>query len=247
MISKNKLKFLKSLQIKKNRKEQGLFLVEGEKSVAELLQSDYVIDSLFISASFSKVYSQSIEERKLAFEICTETELSQAGSFATNDSAIAVASIKDNASLMLSKNEFGIMLDNIKDPGNLGTIIRIADWYGISKIICSDDTAEMYNPKVIASSMGSFTRVRLYYCNLRAYLSNLKDIPVFGAMLEGENIHHCKFASPAFIMMGNESKGISEEYKGLLTKEISIMRYGKAESLNAAIATAVICDRLRNS
>jgi TrmH family RNA methyltransferase len=220
--------------------------VEGEKSVAELLQSDYVIDSLFVSASFLKAYSQSIEERNSAFEICTEDELSQAGSFITNDSAIAVVRIKENASLLLDKDEFGIMLDNIKDPGNLGTIIRIADWYGITKIICSDDTAEMYNPKVIAASMGSFTRVQLYYCNLQRYLHDLKNIPVFGATLEGDNIHQCDFTAPAFVMMGNESKGISEEYKGLLRKEISIPRYGKAESLNAAIATAVICDRLRN-
>jgi RNA methyltransferase, TrmH family len=247
MISKNKLKFLKSLQIKKNRKEAGLFLVEGEKSVAELLNSDYEVDSLFITEAFLKAYSASIEKRKLPYIITDESELGKAGSYATNDAAIAIAKVKENVPLFLQKDEFGIMLDNIKDPGNLGTIIRIADWYGITKIICSEETAEIYNPKVIASSMGSFTRTQLYYCELSEYINETKDIPVFGATLEGENIHTCNFKAPAFIMMGNESNGIRQEYKKVLKREISIPRFGHAESLNAAIATAVICDRLRNS
>jgi RNA methyltransferase, TrmH family len=246
MISKNKLKFLKSLQIKKNRKEAGLFVVEGEKSVAELLNSDYIIDSLFITEDFLNAHSGSIEKRKLSYLITTETELGKAGSFATNDAAIAIAKVKENTPLHLQKDEFGIMLDNIKDPGNLGTIIRIADWYGIAKIICSEETAELYNPKVIASSMGSFSRINLYYCDLEKYIRKTGDIPVYGATLAGENIHQCGFKAPAFIMMGNESNGIRQEYKKILSKEISIKRFGNAESLNAAIATAVICDRLRN-
>jgi len=246
MISKNKLKFLKSLQIKKNRKEEGLFLVEGEKSVAELLHSDFQIHAIYISESFFQTNSELIKKGHFEYELCTDDELSKAGTFATNNAAIAIAGIKANTQLMLDKNEFGIMLDQIKDPGNLGTIIRIADWYGISKVVCSDDTAEMYNPKVIASSMGSFTRVQLYYCNLKKYLGSLKEVPVYGATLSGENIHHCKFQTPSFVMMGNESNGISEELKRMLSKEISIQGFGKAESLNAAIATAVICDRLRN-
>ena len=247
MISKNKLKFLKSLQIKKNRKETGLFLVEGEKSVLELFNSDYVIDSVFITENFLRSYSGIIEKKKLSYDIGKEDELSKAGSFSTNNAAIAVARIKENTSLYLQKDEFGIMLDNIKDPGNLGTIIRIADWYGISKIICSEETAEIYNPKVIASSMGSFTRIHTYYCDLNKYINELKGIPVYGATLAGEDIHQCRFKTPAFVMMGNESNGIRQEYKALLTKEISISRFGQAESLNAAIATAVICDRVRNS
>ncbi|HXA01693.1 MAG TPA: RNA methyltransferase [Cytophagaceae bacterium] len=246
MISKNKLKFLKSLQIKKNRKEAGLFVVEGEKSVAELLQSDYTIDSLFITEAFLKAYSKPIEKRNLPYIITTEDELGKAGSFATNDAAIAIAGVKENIPLHLQKNEFGIILDNIKDPGNLGTIIRIADWYGITKIICSEETAEVYNPKVIASSMGSFTRIQVYYCDLGKYIHELKDVPVYGATLTGENIHLCSFKAPAFIMVGNESNGIRPEYKKILHSEISISRFGHAESLNAATATAVICDRLRN-
>jgi TrmH family RNA methyltransferase len=246
MISKNKLKFLKSLQIKKNRKEQGLFLVEGEKSVLELLNSDYVIDSILITENFLRSYSGIIEKRKLPYDIVTEDELGKAGSFSTNNAAIAVASVKENTPQFLQKDEFGIMLDNIKDPGNLGSIIRIADWYGITKIICSEETAELYNPKVIASSMGSFTRVRIYYCDLSMYIQELKDIPVYGATLAGEDIHRGSFETPAFVMMGNESNGIRQEFKALLKKEISISRFGQAESLNAAIATAIICDRFRN-
>jgi RNA methyltransferase, TrmH family len=247
MISKNKLKFLKSLQIKKIRKEAGLFVVEGEKSVAELLHSDYVIDSLFITETFFKTYSELLGEKKIAYILSTEDELGKAGSFATNNAAVAVAGVKENIPLYLQKNEFGLILDNIKDPGNLGTIIRIADWYGIYKIICSEESAELYNPKVIASSMGSFTRIQLYYCDLHKYMNEIKEIPVYGATITGENIHQCNFKSPAFIIMGNESVGIRPEFKKNLNKEISIPRFGHAESLNVAIATAVICDRLRNS
>jgi TrmH family RNA methyltransferase len=136
------------------------------------------------------------------------------------------------------------VLDDIRDPGNLGTIMRVADWYGINKIVASEETADVYNSKVIQSSMGSFTRVNIFYTDLGRYLSE-STTPVFGAFLDGENVHEINFGKGGLIIIGNEAKGISEAVEKFVTKRITIPRFGQAESLNAAIATAVICDNVR--
>jgi TrmH family RNA methyltransferase len=246
MISKNKLKFIKSLQIKKFRRIHSQFIVEGAKGVVELLNSDYHTDHLFVTQKFADYYSDLLKKKNYPVEIVGEEELSKAGTFANNDAAMAIVNMKDNAFQELKGEEFVLVLDEVKDPGNLGTIIRIADWYGISKIICSEDCADMYNPKVISASMGSFTRVAVYYCDLIPYLKEKKNIPVYGATLEGKNIHHEKFQGKGYIVLGNESEGIRDEVKPYLSAELSIPKFGHAESLNVAIAAAVICDRMRN-
>jgi TrmH family RNA methyltransferase len=136
------------------------------------------------------------------------------------------------------------MLDDVRDPGNLGTIIRTADWYGVTTIIASEETADTYNAKVIQSSMGSFTRVHMYYTNLENYLRQT-TLPVLGAFLDGENVHSCAFGEGGILVIGNEANGISPAVENFVTQRITIPRIGGAESLNAAIATAVILDNIR--
>jgi len=241
MITKKWSQLIKSLQIKKYRQIHQSFLVEGAKSVQELLISNFKTDIIFATERF---YENNLKKINCEYQIVSENDLEKAGSLESNNSCIAIAKIKSNEFLKIENNEFALILDEIKDPGNLGTIIRIADWYGINKIICSEDTVDFYNPKVISASMGSFTRVKVYYCDLEEFLNKNQEI-IYGALLEGENIHKINFSSSGYILMGNESKGISENLKKYITKSINIPKFGNAESLNVAVATAVICDNLR--
>jgi TrmH family RNA methyltransferase len=245
MISKNLLKYIHSLQLKKFRKTHNAFLVEGAKSVTELLESDFQVQTVLTTADFVQKNNFLFKNPSFECYIITEDELAKAGTFQTNDAALAVAAIKPNDPVYVQGNEYVLMLDDVRDPGNLGTIIRIADWYGIKKIICSEQTADWYNPKTIAASMGSFTRVKGYYCKLDEYLKQAESIPVYGAFLDGENIHHVRFPEKGIVVMGNESNGISAELGRKISHKVSIPAFGKAESLNVAIATAVICDNIR--
>ena len=184
MLSKAKIKFIKSLQIKKYRKQEQSFIVEGAKSVRELLKSDFEVVSLVATAGFLSTLKTG---KNLEVIEVTEKELEGLGEFQTNDAALAVAKVKSNELLTVSKGEFALVLDDIRDPGNLGTIIRTADWFGVRKIIASTETADFYNPKVITATMGSFTRVKIFYTNLVDYLQHT-DLPIFGTYLAGENI-----------------------------------------------------------
>jgi len=244
MLSKNTVKFIKSLQQKKFRKQENSFFVEGAKNVTELLNSEYEITHLLFTESFKNEHWSIIKRCGADKYEVTPKQLESVGSFQTNDSAIAVAKIKGNHSFELRNDELAIALDDVRDPGNLGTIIRIADWYGIRKLILSEQCADIYNPKVLNSSMGSFTRVICYYTNLENYLKTL-DFPVYGAILEGENIYKSPLSPNGIILMGNESKGISEALSPYITHKITIPQFGEAESLNVAVATAVICDNFR--
>lgn len=241
MLSKADIKYIKSLQIKKYRKQEQRFLVEGAKSVQELLESDFKVEKVIGSPSF--VESARIPAGVQVTEV-SGSVLETLGEFQSNNGAIAVAKMKDNASIALKDDEFALVLDDIRDPGNLGTIIRTADWYGINSIIASPETADFYNSKVISSTMGSFTRVDVFYTELTSYLERCNR-PIFGAFLDGENVHDLKFPRAGFIVIGNESRGISPEVEAHVNRRITIPRFGAAESLNAAIATAVICDNLR--
>nr|WP_317047771.1 RNA methyltransferase [Pleomorphovibrio marinus] len=168
-------------------------------------------------------------------------ELSQIGTFQTNDAALAVATIPKAEDFEIGKGDLVLALDDVRDPGNLGTIIRIADWYGIEKLILSPETADFYNPKVLNASMGSFCRVRFMYKALDTVLGEIK-IPVFGAFVDGDNLHKHDLGREGVILVGNESRGISADLAPYIHHKISIPQFGAAESLNVAIATAVICD-----
>ncbi len=246
MFTKNQAKLIKSLDEKKNRVELGLFLVEGEKSVSELLDSDFEIELLLTTTEFFDKYGEKIREKSKSYEIVNQFDLEKVGTFATNNAALAVVKQKENKNFEIKKDEVVIALDEIKDPGNLGTIIRIADWYGIKNIVASKNTVDFYNPKVITATKGSFTRVNMFYTDLKDFLSYTK-LPIFGAFLNGENIHETKFPASGILVMGNESNGVSEEIEKLITKKITIPAFGKAESLNVAIATAIILDNWKRN
>lgn len=243
MITKNQIKYINSLQQKKFRLEHQSFVVEGAKSIVELLKSDFELELLFITKSFFESNSALFEHHSIQPEIVEVHELEKVGSFSSNNAALAVAKTKENLELLVNDEEFALILDDIRDPGNLGTIIRIADWYGITKIICSTSTVDVYNPKVINSTMGSFTRISLYYTDLATFIKN-QDKTIYGTLLDGENIHQTKFTDSGYILIGNEANGISAEIAGLISHKITIPKFGGAESLNAGIATAVVLDNV---
>ena len=144
------------------------------------------------------------------------------------------------------KNKFSLVLDGIQDPGNMGTIIRTADWFGITDIICSEDTVDVYNPKVVQATMGSMARVNVHYTDLMPVLSTA-DVPIYGALLNGDNIYDTTFGTEGLIVMGNEGNGLRPEVIKLVTKAITIPRFGGAESLNVAIATAIFCSEINRN
>ncbi len=245
MISKAKAKFIKSLQLKKYRKEEQCFVVEGAKGVAELMSSDLEVLWLAGTEAFLRQHHPLVSRQKAEVVAAGEKELTELGTFATNNAALAIVRMRPHVAPNL-KSEFVLVLDDIRDPGNLGTIIRTADWYGIKHIIASEETADCYNPKVISATMGSFCRVHVYYTALTDYLYGT-DRPLYGASLTGETIYDVNFGKEGFIVIGNEAQGISAAVHSMIQKHITIPRIGAAESLNASIATAIILDNVFRS
>jgi len=243
MISKSKSKFIKSLQVKKYRKQEQCFVVEGMKSILEVFNSDYEILLLAATEDFLQQHGERIPR---GVEVITPSlvELKSLGEYQSNDAGLAVVRMKPNQAIKVKNDEFALMLDDIRDPGNLGTIIRTADWYGIHKIIVSTESVDVYGGKVISASMGSFTRMQIYYTDLVAYLKQ-SDLPVYGTFLDGKNVHAIDFGKRGIIVIGNEANGISAEVEMFVTERITIPKFGQAESLNAAIATSVVLDNLR--
>jgi TrmH family RNA methyltransferase len=241
MISKKWQKLVKSLQYKKYRKEEALFFVEGAKSVRELLVSSYEVIILFATRNF--LANNKIPKHILVQE-ASENELADIGTLQTNQDALAVVKQKENKPLLHQNEELVLVLDDVQDPGNLGTIIRICDWYGIKKVVCSNQTVDLYNPKVINSTKGSFLRVECFYTDLAEYLSRAfeQKIPIYGTLLEGDSIHTIPLKRNGLVVMGNEANGISDELKSYITQRITIPKFGGAESLNVGIATAVVID-----
>ena len=242
MLSKAVIKYINSLQIKKYRNLHQAFVVEGAKSVRELLTSDFEIEKLFLTEDFCQKFPE-LPLKGLPVELVTEKALVQAGTYESNNASLAIARMKKLPPLNLSKTDLVIALDDIRDPGNLGTIIRIADWYGINRIICSETCADFYNPKVIAATMGSFNRVSAYYLDLPAFLAQqAANLPIYGADMYGANIHHMQLKPEGILIMGNEANGLRTETEKHVTNLIKIPAFGKAESLNVATATAIIID-----
>jgi RNA methyltransferase, TrmH family len=246
MISKNNAKYLKSLQIKKYRNIEHRFLVEGWKNVEELLISDFEVEKIFGTKAFLEKNIALIKSKNIECIEATDAELIAVGSYQSNDGSIALVKMKDwffQPSELQGK--WTLALDEIRDPGNLGTIIRIADWYGIDTILASQGTTDLYNPKVISATMGSFTRVKVVYFPDSEFLEGIST-KIYGAFLEGENLHKKPIlAKEGILLMGNESNGIRKEIEDRVDFKVSIPRFGQAESLNVAIATAVICDNIR--
>ena len=243
MLSKSQISFLKSLQQKKSRKEHGLFLVEGIKSVTEFINSGYDIDTIYHTPALApKLLKLS---RKINFQETSANILEKISNLATPQDVIALIKIPTRAKIETAalQQSFTLVLDGLQDPGNLGTIIRTADWFGIKNIICSEDTVDVYNPKVVQATMGSLARINVQYVNLVNFISQSK-LPVFGALLAGNNIYNTDFGSEGLIVMGNEGNGIRPEIEQLIQHRITIPQAGKTESLNVAIATAIFCSEI---
>ncbi len=238
MLWKNTIKNIKSLHLKKFRNEDWLFLVEWQKSLQELLNSNLEIISLYITEEFFSKNRDILSEKN--YEIISIEELQKITTLQINTDWIAVVKQLENKFLK-SENDLVLVLDDIKDPWNLWTITRIADWYWITKIIASNNTVEFYNPKVIISTMWSFTRVKLFYTDLVEYFSENKH-KVYGAFLNWENIHKTTLEKSWYIIIWNESNGISWELENFVTNKITIPRFWAAESLNAWVATWIILD-----
>ena len=238
MLSKNQIKLIKSLGQKKNRQQQFLFTVEGIKGVSEFLKSNFELESLFTTKLIFDAPSQQIIE-------ISESELKKITTLKTPNTALAIFKIPRQVSPI---NEGLIVaLDDVRDPGNLGTIIRLCDWYGIRELVCSINTVDCYNSKVIQATMGSLTRVNVSYLHLEDYLASYK-MDVFGTFMTGENIYTANLPSEGLIILGNEANGISEAITSKVKRQITIPQFGNnksTESLNVANAAAIILSEFR--
>ena len=236
-------KLIKSLRLKKYRQQENAYVVEGAKSVCQLLASHYTIQLLVGTPAFLETHSTLWAKHRCTAFQADEATLAKLGTFKTNSAAQAIAQIPDQ-SIAPSADIWGLVLDDIRDPGNLGTIVRLADWYNIPAIVCSPTTVDMYNPKVLQASMGSFTRVPVYYTSLPQYLDSA-SLPIVGTFTTGQNLHQTSLPLPGLIVIGNESRGITPALLPYIPQDICIPRYGQAESLNAAMAAAIVCDHWR--
>ena len=240
MVSKNQIKLINSLQQKKYRKLHNLFIAEGKKVIQELIDANFSLEHLFVT-------KENLFDSKYNFELISDNDLKKISALTTANDCLAVFKIKEVNSHSSSGLE--LALDNIKDPGNIGTIIRLCDWFGISKIVCTEETVDIYNPKVVQATMGSLARVEVLYTNLANYLKT-NDLEIFGTFMEGTNIYKTELPSKGIIVMGNEANGISTEIENLVTQKISIPRFGslqQTESLNVATATAVILSEFKRN
>lgn len=238
MLTKNQIKLIISLSQKKFRIQHQLFVVEGKKGVDEFLNSSFELHHLFASSDDFKV-----EDEK--FTQITEAELKKISNLTSPNTALALFKIPRNESI----NQTGLILalDAVRDPGNLGTIIRLCDWFGIAHLVCSEATVDCYNPKVVQATMGSLTRVSIHYLDLKAFLETA-SAPKFGAFMEGATIYDHLLPTQGILVMGNEANGISSEIEALIDKKISIPRFGNlqaTESLNVATATAILLSEFR--
>lgn len=247
MIGKNTIKLIKSLGDKKNRNIEKLFLVEGDKTVPEVLNSKFKVAKLFATSDFLKMNQHYIHNADQIIEV-SKGEIEKASLMKTPQNCLALCSLPDLKQLP-DKPEPGLMifLDEIQDPGNLGTIIRICDWFGVKQLFCSPDTADVFNPKVIQASMGSFCRIDLWYSTFNPIYEIVaqSNFTVTGAFLDGKDIYKESLSQNSLLVLGNEGKGISKDITNLIQQKIKIPSYSdsaeKAESLNVAMAAAIIC------
>lgn len=251
MLSKNKIKQIQSLNRKKERDENGLFLVEGNKLVVEALLSNYYIETLICTPQFLEEYRQVSQKVKEVIET-DEESIQRASLLKTPQDVIAIVHKPQTTKYAINaESKLYLALDFIQDPGNMGTIIRIADWFGIDTIICSENTVDAFNPKVVQATMGAIFRVKCLYTNLNEFLLNIQgeSIPIYGTFMNGKNIYAERLTKNGIIVMGNEGNGISKPISHFITHKITIPTFSvqenKSESLNVAIATSICCSEFR--
>lgn len=241
MLSKNQIKYITQLKQKKYRNQHNVFVAEGIKVVCELLESPLELVHLYSTEEWQIPFPEAL------FTIITEAELKKISSLTTPNQCLALFKIKEPE--LPKIHGLKLALDDVRDPGNLGTIIRLCDWFGIEDLICSKETVDVYNSKVVQATMGSLTRVNVFYTDLKEYLKKYEQ-PVFGTFMDGENIYKQSLPTEGIIVMGNEANGISKEIENSITRKISIPRFGKlqqTESLNVATATAIVLSEFKRS
>lgn len=239
MLTKNQIKYITQLKQKKFRDLNKVFVAEGFKVINELLNSTLQLEHIYTTKQLNFDVS-----KEFVTEI-TEVDLKKISSLTTPNDCLAVFRMKEDR--FPQPSGLKIALDNVRDPGNLGTIIRLCDWFGIADLICSNETVDVYNTKVVQATMGSLTRVNIFYTNLAYYLKDTKE-PVFGTFMDGTNIYKTDLPTSGIIVMGNEANGISAEIEALVTAKIAIPRFGdiqQTESLNVATATAIILSEFK--
>jgi TrmH family RNA methyltransferase len=241
MVSKNQIKLITSLQQKKFRQTHKLFIAEGAKVIQEFLQSNFVLEHLFVTETiFTEVDNSQITT-------ISESDLKKITCLATPNNCLALFKIPEQKKTVNSG--LIVALDDIRDPGNLGTIIRLCDWFGVSQIICSEQTVDVYNPKVIQATMGSISRVTVSYLNLENYIKEANS-PVYGTFMDGKNVYNEVLPENAILILGNEANGISNQLEQLVSNKIAIPRFGnlqQTESLNVATATAIFLSEFRRN
>ena len=238
-ISKNQLKLITSLSQKKYRQKHKLFIAEGVKVVNELLNSTFKVETLFCTEQFD------ISSAEYSIVRISEKELFKISKLKSPNKVLGLFKIPEEKPLI--NNGLIVALDDINDPGNLGTIIRLCDWFGIKELVCSLNTVDCYNQKVVQASMGSLTRINIKYKELETYLTN-QNLPTFIADMDGENVYKSKLPKEGILIMGNEANGISDKIRNLVSHKISIPRFGeiqKTESLNVATATAILLSEFK--
>ncbi len=243
--TKADLRNVRALQQKKGRIEQRRFLVEGLKSVDELLHSDWPVVAVYATAEVMPTLTGKAQARGIRCYEVSASVLDSLGTLVSNDQALAVAMMRPALSLSWGSNARVLALDGIRDPGNMGTLLRLADWYGMDAVLCSPDCVDRYNPKVVAASMGSFLRIPVAVAELPQALTAAKEaqLAVMGAVLSGDDVHLRDTRMPAGVLViGSESHGLSVEVESVLTQRLTIPRFGQAESLNAAVAGGILLD-----
>ena len=239
MVSKNQIKLITSLQQKKQRISHQLFFAEGVKVIQELLDSNFELVNLYTTQND---FNEVAESKKVLIE---ESDLKKITALASPNSCLAVFKIPSEKKII--KSGLILALDAVRDPGNLGTILRLCDWFGIHQLICSKDAVDIYNPKVVQATMGSIARVNVNYVDLEQYITD-SNLPVFGTFMDGDNIYKTQLPQEGMIVMGNEANGISIGIEKLISNRLTIPRFGmlqKTESLNVATATAIVLSEFR--
>lgn len=241
MVSKNQIKLITSLEQKKFRQKHKLFIAEGVKVIQELLLSNFELEHLYVT---EPVFENTNEK---LISTVSESDLKKISCLSTPNNCLALFKIPDEKSI--DESGLVIALDDIRDPGNFGTIIRLCDWFGVRQIICSEQTVDVYNPKVIQATMGSLARVNVSYVNLPDYLQNTQK-KVFGTFMNGTNVYQESLNSDGILVLGNEANGISKEVEKHITQRLAIPRFGaikKTESLNVATATAIFLSEFKRN
>lgn len=239
MITKNQIKLIISLKQKKFRNENQLFIAEGEKVIRELFNSKFELEHLYCTNNI-------FDDLKLNnITTISQSDLEKISALSTSNNCLGLFRIPRVNSI--KKNGLIVVLDDIRDPGNLGTIIRLCDWFGVNQLVCSNETVDVFNPKVVQATMGSLKRVQVNYCDLNEFLLN-SDLPIFGTFMDGKNIYKTNLPENAIIILGNEANGISNKLENLIKNRLTIPRFGaiqETESLNVATAAAIVLSEFR--